>query len=481
MIIGRDPHKDIVLDDKSVSREHASLEHKPDGTFWIRDLGSTNGILMGDELIEPNRPHEWVPGQEVIVGEFKLRLESEVVRSSGYAQYNVSMADAGYSAPPSFQVSMLNVQGDSAQNLTVTMKPSNVKVKLGETVEINVGITNPTGIREHLTLEVRGAPAEWASIANEEIELLPGGSAATIISFTPPRRWTSRAGRHVFTLRLHSVIQQMEVAKITGALHIAPYQDFVADLYPKRLHDGGRATLTITNHSNTMGDFSLRARDRESKLSFAFERSRVSVEAGQSEQIALDVTPNQNALAHGANLLPFEVTIASASGEERAAQGEVLAVAYLVSQQPIPAYAGVAPMMPDLQPAVPAPAYQPPPAHEPAQEGHPSARRRGGCLTLWLILFSLVGLAMIPGLILAAFAVGIILPSGNPNGWLFVILLIVSWIYALVFGLVVIQTWNWRRWALNLLMFLSFFMFPIGPFLTLIWWMLTAGKRRMFE
>jgi diguanylate cyclase (GGDEF)-like protein len=49
LVIGRGDHCDILIDDPSVSRNHARIEREPDGYFLI-DLGSTNGIFVNDVL-----------------------------------------------------------------------------------------------------------------------------------------------------------------------------------------------------------------------------------------------------------------------------------------------------------------------------------------------------------------------------------------------------------------------------------------------
>jgi putative peptide zinc metalloprotease protein len=41
--IGRGPENDIVLADTSISRRHAELIDLGDGSFRLRDLGSSNG------------------------------------------------------------------------------------------------------------------------------------------------------------------------------------------------------------------------------------------------------------------------------------------------------------------------------------------------------------------------------------------------------------------------------------------------------
>ncbi len=47
--IGRSLENVIVIPDPTVSRHHAVVEKKPDGTVVIRDLGSTNGTYVYDE------------------------------------------------------------------------------------------------------------------------------------------------------------------------------------------------------------------------------------------------------------------------------------------------------------------------------------------------------------------------------------------------------------------------------------------------
>ncbi|MFF8808222.1 FHA domain-containing protein [Streptomyces omiyaensis] len=54
--IGRAPDNDVVVADLVVSRHHAELLARPDGTYWIHDLGSHNGtFLNGGPVVEPVR------------------------------------------------------------------------------------------------------------------------------------------------------------------------------------------------------------------------------------------------------------------------------------------------------------------------------------------------------------------------------------------------------------------------------------------
>ncbi len=66
---GRHPDSDIFLDDITVSRRHAQLERRGDGSVVIKDDGSLNGTYVNRERIEEQILSR---GDEVQIGKFKL-------------------------------------------------------------------------------------------------------------------------------------------------------------------------------------------------------------------------------------------------------------------------------------------------------------------------------------------------------------------------------------------------------------------------
>lgn len=72
LLIGRSRDADIRLDDRDVSREHAVLRISESGELSLRDLGSRNGISIGDELVgsAPLRP-----GDSFVLGGTTLAVE----------------------------------------------------------------------------------------------------------------------------------------------------------------------------------------------------------------------------------------------------------------------------------------------------------------------------------------------------------------------------------------------------------------------
>lgn len=69
LVVGRAEPSDVVLDDASLSRRHASIRWDESG-LHIEDLGSTNGVWVNQERV---RSTALVSGQEVLLGSVALR------------------------------------------------------------------------------------------------------------------------------------------------------------------------------------------------------------------------------------------------------------------------------------------------------------------------------------------------------------------------------------------------------------------------
>ena len=66
--LGRHPDSEISLDDITVSRRHAEVEHTAKG-WLVRDAGSLNGTYVNNERIDEAPLHH---GDELQVGKFRL-------------------------------------------------------------------------------------------------------------------------------------------------------------------------------------------------------------------------------------------------------------------------------------------------------------------------------------------------------------------------------------------------------------------------
>lgn len=70
-IIGRNKGNDLTLNDNSISRRHAELRCKPDGTFTITDLSSLNGLYVNNTKVLTAVLHD---GDRVDIGDIRLRF-----------------------------------------------------------------------------------------------------------------------------------------------------------------------------------------------------------------------------------------------------------------------------------------------------------------------------------------------------------------------------------------------------------------------
>jgi pSer/pThr/pTyr-binding forkhead associated (FHA) protein len=71
--IGRAPDNDVVVGDPATSGHHGRIEERA-GSFWISDLGSTNGTLVnGEPVIEK----QLSDGDTIAIGQNMLRFTLE--------------------------------------------------------------------------------------------------------------------------------------------------------------------------------------------------------------------------------------------------------------------------------------------------------------------------------------------------------------------------------------------------------------------
>lgn len=73
--MGRSAEADIMVDDQSVSRFHATLSCDEDGRLYVSDCASANGTFVNGQPVIDR--HEFRLGDEVSLGSVKLRLGYE--------------------------------------------------------------------------------------------------------------------------------------------------------------------------------------------------------------------------------------------------------------------------------------------------------------------------------------------------------------------------------------------------------------------
>lgn len=72
--IGRLDDNDLMLQDPSVSRHHAEIRRRRDGSYHVLDLDSMNGVFVNGKKV---REAELNPGDVLDVGDVRMRLSTE--------------------------------------------------------------------------------------------------------------------------------------------------------------------------------------------------------------------------------------------------------------------------------------------------------------------------------------------------------------------------------------------------------------------
>lgn len=73
--LGANPDNDLVLTDALVSGRHARLRW--DGaSWWVEDLGSTNGTLVNGQRLVAHTAQKIAPGTRLQVGDMVLELQA---------------------------------------------------------------------------------------------------------------------------------------------------------------------------------------------------------------------------------------------------------------------------------------------------------------------------------------------------------------------------------------------------------------------
>lgn len=73
VVLGRSRSCDVVLEHQSISRQHAQIERKSNGRFYLKDLGSLNGTFLNGHRI--THEQEVTEKDYILIGRFAIRLK----------------------------------------------------------------------------------------------------------------------------------------------------------------------------------------------------------------------------------------------------------------------------------------------------------------------------------------------------------------------------------------------------------------------
>lgn len=192
LTIGRAPENQIVLDDPSISRQHAVVRAGP--PLAVEDLGSRNGTYLG---ADPVRVSALTVGDEIGIGHYRINVEHD----------SVTVSDQRFG---------IGLQG---VNLTVVVKektilrPATLSVPRGEML----ALIGPSGSGKSTLLRLL-AGVSWPSAGEASVDGEPLAARISDLGYVPQQdtihdRLTVReALRCAAVLRLPSDTSDAEIA-----------------------------------------------------------------------------------------------------------------------------------------------------------------------------------------------------------------------------------------------------------------------------
>jgi pSer/pThr/pTyr-binding forkhead associated (FHA) protein len=147
LTIGRSKENDLFLDDKSVSKLHASLVLSAEGKLRVADVGSTNGTHIDKERISYGRAYEITPETEVAFGEVKCSFEWDLSQFEVEAEpqptvendFSQTVEDIPEESETVFSNEPETVVGNSIENSNnepETVRKSSNDVEFGEPITV---------------------------------------------------------------------------------------------------------------------------------------------------------------------------------------------------------------------------------------------------------------------------------------------------------------------------------------------------------
>lgn len=381
IVVGRDPNIDIPVPGDKVSRRHARIDRRPDGTFTVTDLGSSNGTYYEGAKLIKDVPEPWPDRQELAIGEYILRLRKANITASDLNKTQMAGGDnnappnatahgkpsgggykselglgviggtqvydfadvadeRGYEVDSSASSRSVGSDGRGSQNqqqesqtaknrgpqnnsITVSLEPQRVQVEAGMVANAQVYVHNTGEIVKHCRLQLAGIDHEWVQTPSTTLQLLPDDGGEMPLIFRPPKSPNSSAREHLFEIRILDEKRNV-IGYGQGILVIKPFYEFELEMEPELIQRRGLLQVSIYNKSNARDSYQLRGKDRENGLRFFMDPRPLVIDPLTQVQVEVEVRPKGRVLIGAAKQYQFQLEATTASGLEKERNGQLV-------------------------------------------------------------------------------------------------------------------------------------------------------------
>jgi pSer/pThr/pTyr-binding forkhead associated (FHA) protein len=302
--IGRSPGNDVVLPTSSASRYHAHISVS-EGRVTFVDLGTVNGTFVNDELLQPNSSFELSGDDEIRIGDARLFFRP------------AAGGTAGQSPKPQSSVQDTQAMPVTTSGLIVVLEEPHQTVAPGSRMQLKMTIENPGEDVRLCDVALGGMDGKWAKTNRREVRLEGREKTEVLISVSPPRSFKTKPGRYELTV---SVIPQddpgqpvenarfIEVVEYHGMGMVVRSSTSQPDTYK----------VYVQNQGNVTAEVQLGGWHAGQALKYKFAESRLRLDPGETQQVAVRIQPRQAGRSPGATTFAVVARSLSASGFQAA-------------------------------------------------------------------------------------------------------------------------------------------------------------------
>ncbi len=314
--IGRLKSSDLVLDDPTISRNHARVEW--DGQrARVTDLGSKLSTFLGAVRLMPQTAYEWSPDQILRVGRHAFRLypgalppvavaappaSPDVGSNRSEPTAGASSASLAAAAPTGRLMPPEPSQGEAEPAsapiaLSIALDQVALTLVPGEPIGVNVRVRNNTTIPLTVSLTVDGFPSQWVE-SIPTLPVAPGAQASATLMVDVPASSVSRAGACPVSIQAFAAELPTLMLEMPLEWQIAPFLSGELAVVPKRASGREQAvyTVQVRNNGNIQAAYVLSAADESRELEYSFAQERLSVAPGAIAETSLTVIAERRLL-----------------------------------------------------------------------------------------------------------------------------------------------------------------------------------------
>jgi len=300
LTIGRAAGCAIVLDDHSISRQHARV-FVESGRLLIDDLGSEAGTYIDGERVVPGSPALVHDGAEIQVGSARFRFVAPPVAAA-----EATPAALPVPGTPDLPAEEGAPEEDLSPDIHCTLALPPTPIDPGTSPGLAyLTIRNRGRVVDGLDIVVDGLPPEWIRMSSARVLLPPGEQAEVTIVIQPLRRSESRAGDYPFSVVVTSSETGREVVT-SGQITVLPFEGTEIALKPVRSRRDFQ--LLAANHGNAVATYALAGKDDEETFVYEFEAPAINLEPGAEGIVRLRVRPQKRKLFGPPLIQPFRIT-----------------------------------------------------------------------------------------------------------------------------------------------------------------------------